>query len=87
MVGNIHRKKEQRGWRKEARTNRKRALGQLNIWGSVPQQEGSLEGKMIRDTPVPRAGLRVIWLNGYPSLRSSLSEAGSSRAGSSKIVK
>lgn len=86
MVGNIHRKKEQRGWRKEAGTNRKWALGQLNIWGSVPQQD-NLEGKMIRDTPVPRAGPRVICLNGYPSLRSRSSEAGSSRAGSSKIVK
>lgn len=52
----------------------------------MPGQEDNLEGKMVWDVPVPRAGPQVTGLNGHLSLYSRLSDMGSGRVGSSKIV-
>lgn len=64
VVGSIHRKKGRGGGerRQEEEIENKHWAGSAgksgSIWGSVPGWEDNLEGKMVWDAPVFRAGPR-----------------------------
>lgn len=85
--------KKQRRWgrrQKEGTENRhwtSSAGRPGSIWHSIPGQEDNFQGKMAWDSPVLRPVSWIIGPNEHLSLRSRLNKVGSSRAGSSKIMK